>query len=122
MIGDAVWQVIKDHLKRYYGWEAPDDFREKLEQHTEVTPFDGGVFIAKGNEFDLFVVPERRGRWRIRSELSNYLNKLGRRYGVIAVKINESNLPSLRLARHFGFKEVSRDNGFIRLESTSWVT
>ena len=119
---DDVWQVIKDHLLKYKGYEAPDDLRDKLEKNTDIELFDGGSFVAVGNEFDLFVVPEKRGRWRIRSVLKNYLDKMGRTHGKIVVRINEHNMPSLRLARGFGFKEISRENGTIRLENESWVT
>ena len=119
---DDVWQVIKDHLLKYKGYEAPDDLRDKLEKNTDIELFDGGAFVAVGNEFDLFVVPEKRGRWRIRSVLKNYLDKMGRTHGKIVVRINEQNSPSLRLARGFGFKEISRENGTIRLENESWVT
>lgn len=119
---DDVWQVIKDHLLKYKGYEAPDDLRDRLEKNTDIELFDGGAFVAVGNEFDLFVVPEKRGRWRIRSVLKNYLDKMGRTHGKIVVRINEHNMPSLRLARGFGFKEISRENGTIRLENESWVT
>ena len=119
---DDVWQVIKDHLLKYKGYEAPDDLRDKLEKNTAIELFDGGAFVAVGNEFDLFVVPEKRGRWRIRSVLKNYLDKMGRTHGKIVVRIDEHNMPSLRLARGFGFKEISRENGTIRLENESWVT
>ena len=119
---DDVWQVIKDHLLKYKGYEAPDDLRDQLEKNTDIELFDGGAFVAVGNEFDLFVVPEKRGRWRIRSVLKNYLDKMGRTHGKIVVRINEHNMPSLRLARGFGFKEISRENGTIRLENESWVT
>ena len=113
---DDVWQVIKDHLLRYKGFEAPDELRDALEQHTDIELFDGGAFIAVGNEFDLFVVPEKRGRWRIRSVIGDYLDRMGRIHGKIVARIDERNTPSLRLARHFGFHEVSRENGVIRLE------
>lgn len=113
---DAVWQVIKDHLLRYKGFEAPDELRDALEQHTDIELFDGGAFIAVGNEFDLFVVPEKRGRWRIRSVIGDYLDRMGCIHGKIVARIDERNTPSLRLARHFGFHEVSRENGVIRLE------
>jgi hypothetical protein len=119
---DDVWQVIKDHLLKYKGYEAPDDLRDKLEKNTDIELFDGGAFVAVGNEFDLFVVPEKRGRWRIRTTIGNYLDKMGRTHGKIVVRINEQNTPSLRLARGFGFKEISRENGTIRLENESWVT
>lgn len=116
LLSDDVWQVIKDHLLRYKGFEAPGELRDALEQNTDIELFDGGVFIAIGNEFDLFVVPEKRGRWRIRSVIGDYLDRMGRIHGKIVARIDERNTPSLRLARHFGFREVSRENGVIRLE------
>lgn len=118
---DDVWQVIKDYLLKYKGYEPTEKVREKLEQHTIIELFDGGAFLSFGNEFDLFVVPEKRGRWRIRTVFGNYLDKMGRTHGKIVVRINEQNTPSLRLARGFGFKEISRENGTIRLENESWV-
>jgi hypothetical protein len=111
-----VWQVVKDHLLRFKGFEAPEELRNALEQHTNIELFDGGAFIAIGNEFDLFVVPEKRGRWRIRSIFGSYLHRMGQAHGKIVVRIDERNTPSLRLARHFGFHEVSREAGVIRLE------
>lgn len=111
-----VWQVIKDHLLTYKGFEAPDELKTVLEQTTNIELFDGGAFVSVGNEFDLFVVPEKRGRWRIRSVFGNYLDRMGRLHGKIVARIDERNTPSLRLARHFGFIEVSRENGVIRLE------
>lgn len=117
-LSDDVWRVIKDHLLTYKGFEAPDGLRDALEAHTDIEVFDGGVFIAVGNEFDLFVVPEKRGRWRIRSVIGDYLDRMGRIHGKIVARIDERNTPSLRLARHFGFNEVSRENGVIRLEKS----
>jgi hypothetical protein len=113
---DEVWQVIRDHLRMYKGYEAPDELKTALEQTTDIELFDGGAFVAVGNEFDLFVVPEKRGRWRIRSVIGSYLDRMGRLHGKIVARIDERNTPSLRLARHFGFHEVSRENGVIRLE------
>jgi hypothetical protein len=113
---DDVWQVVKDHLLRYKGFEAPDQLRDALEQNANIELFDGGAFIAIGNEFDLFVVPEKRGRWRIRSVFSSYLHRMGQAHSKIVVRIDERNTPSLRLARHFGFVEIDRQNGVIRLE------
>lgn len=116
-LSDDIWQVIKHHLQEYKGYdEVPDGLRDALEEHAQIDVFDGGVFIAVGNEFDLFVVPEKRGKWRIRSVIGEYLDRMGRIHGKIAARIDERNTPSLRLARHFGFREVSRDNGVIRLE------
>lgn len=107
---DNVWQVIKDH------YQTTDDLRKIVEEKSEIYLFDGGAFLSVGNEIDLFVIPEKRGRWRMRTEITKYLNSMGERYGKIVARINECNSPSLRLARHFGFNEVSRENGVIRLE------
>jgi hypothetical protein len=111
-----VWQTIKDYHKDTKSRELTGDHRNVIEQNMDIHPFDGGVFIAIGNEFDLFVVPEKRGRWRIRTEIGNYLHQMGKSHSTIVVRINENNSPSLRLAEHFGFKKVSRENGIIRLE------
>ncbi len=87
-----------------------------MEQNLQITPFNGGAFVANGNEFDLFVVPEKRGKWNIRTIFTKYIDTLGEAHGTIIVKIYEDNNASLRLARFFGFNEVSRNNGLIRLE------
>ena len=113
---DDVWQVIKDYVLQRRGIVVPEEVREWAEQNLEITPFDGGVFLANGNEFDLFVVPEKRGRWNIKKEITKYLDKMGKAHGTIVVKIYEDNKPSLRLAHFFGFVEVGRENGMIRLE------
>jgi L-amino acid N-acyltransferase YncA len=42
-------------------------------------------------------------------------------HDTMVVRIYEENKPSLRLAKGFGFKEVSRENGLNRLENSSWV-
>lgn len=116
LLTDAVWATIKDYLAQWKGKQVSDDMRDWLETNAQVQPFDGGAFVAIGNEFDLFVVPERRGRWRIRSTVGKYLDELGRLHGKIVARIDERNIPSLRLARHFKFNEVSRENGVIRME------
>jgi len=111
-----VWQVIKDHMLTYKTRNVPDELREILEQVANIELFDGGAFVSIGNEFDLFVVPEKRGRWRIRSTIGQYLDRMDRLHGCTIVRIDERNTPSLRLARHFGFREIDRENGIIRLE------
>jgi len=115
-LSDDIWRVIQDHLSKYKGIDAPDGLRRAIEQHTNIELFDGGAFISMGNEFDLFVVPEKRGRWRIRSTIKGYLDRMGALHGKLVARIDERNLPSRRLAQHFGFNEVSRENGVIRLE------
>lgn len=113
---DDVWQVVKEHLLVYKGYEPKDDLRDAIEQHTSIEVFDGGAFVAMGNEFDLFVVPEKRGKWRIRTILNDYLNRMVTHHGKVVARIDERNARSLRLAQGFGFQEVSRENGVIRLE------
>lgn len=115
-LADDVWQVIKDYVLQRRGVDVPDEARIWAEENLQITPFNGGVFIANENEFDLFVVPEKRGKWNIRGEITKYLDTMGKAHGTIIVKIYEDNDASLRLARFFGFNEVSRDNGLIRLE------
>lgn len=119
---DDVWQAIADYLLERRGVVAPDEVRAWAEDNLDITPFDGGAFIAQGNEFDLFVVPERRGRWNIRGQITKFLSTMGHKHGTIVVKIYEDNLPSLRLAKHFGFREVSREGNMIKLENTAWAT
>ena len=121
MMNDELWETVKTYLKDRLNRDIPDELRPALEQSTEITSFNGGAFIASGNEFDLFVVPHKRGKWRIRSEITKYLMDMAKRYDTIVVKICEDNSKSLRLAKHFGFKEISRDDGMIRLEKQSWV-
>lgn len=113
---DDVWQVIREYLLKYRGVNVPDKMRDILESIADIELFDGGAFIAIKNEFDLFVVPEKRGKWRIRSTISDYLDRMGEKYGTLVVKIYEGNTPSLRLAKHFGFVEVSRNNAMVLLE------
>lgn len=115
-IPQPVWQVICDYLKKYRGIDAPFGLKEWAEQHCTVTLFDGGCFLSDGNEFDLFVVPEKRGKWRIRSTVQSFLDDLIQQYGSVKIGVYEDNHASLRLAHHFGFREVSRDGNMIRLE------
>jgi RimJ/RimL family protein N-acetyltransferase len=46
---------------------------------------------------------------------------MAEKYDTTILRIKEENQPSLRLAKHFGFQEVSRDDGLIRLERKLWV-
>jgi len=114
---DDVWQTMKQYLQEYKNFTAPDGLRAVLEEVADIELFDGGAFIAVGNEFDLFVVPQKRGRWRIRSLIQTYLARMKQKHGKLVVKINARNVRSLRLAQHFGFTEVSREHDTIRLEN-----
>lgn len=120
-LADDVWDVIKTYLHDRMGFDATQEAREWMEQNLEITPFDGGAFVADGNEFDLFVVPEKRCKWSVRGDGINFLNQMSKRHDTMVVRIYEDNKPSLRLAKGFGFKEVSREHGLIRLENSSWV-
>ena len=113
---DDVWQVIVDYLLKYRNIVAPDGLREWTENNLDITLFDGGAFLSHQNEFDLFVVPEKRGKWRIRSVINGFLNDMLEKHQKIVVKIYPDNASSLRLAKGFGFTEVGRENGMIRLE------
>jgi hypothetical protein len=111
-----VWQVIATYLLERRKIVATHELRQWVESTLDITLFDGGAILTKGNEFDLFVIPEKRGRWRIRSVIGDFLNTMLEKHEKIVVKIYEDNLPSLRLAKGFGFKDVGRENGMIRLE------
>ena len=115
-IPDNVWQVIAGYLLERRGIVASPELRDWAENNLDITLFDGGAFLVHKNEFDLFVIPEKRGKWRIRSVLKDFFASMLAKHEKIAVKIYADNAPSLRLALGFGFKEVSRENGMIRLE------
>jgi len=117
-LADDVWQVICNTLDKYDGLDCRNmpELRRYVETHTEITLFDGGVFISDGNEFDLFVVPEKRGKWAIRREVNAFLAKLAQTHSKAVVKIYPENKPSLRLARGFGFEPVGKDGRQIVLE------
>jgi hypothetical protein len=124
-LADDVWQVVCDTLNKYDGLDCRKlpGLREHVEKHAQITPFDGGVFIADGNEFDLFVVPEKQGKWAIRREINAFLAKLAQEHSKAIVKIHEKNLRSLRLAIGFGFVSVGRNKrNKIILERPLWAT
>jgi len=115
---DGVWAVICETMARYRGLIPSPDTRERIETGAEIEEFDGGAFVAIGNEFDLFILPERRGgRWRVRSTIREYVRKMIARYGATVVRIHRDNSASLRLAKGFGFTEIGHDGGMIRLEA-----
>lgn len=119
---DDVWKVVLDTLSRFDDIDCDSpELKEYVEQNCEITLFDGGAFIADQNEFDVFVVPEKRGKWAIRREINGFLAKLAQRHSKAIVKINEENITSLRLAEGFGFDEVARDGPNIILERPLWV-
>lgn len=119
---DDVWQVVLETLAKYDGIDCPSpELKQYVEEHTEITPFDGGAFIADGNEFDVFVVPEKRGKWAIRREINAFLAKLAQRHSKAVIKIYPENKPSMRLAKGFGFEPVGKQGRQIVLERALWV-
>ena len=120
---DDVWQVICDTLDKYDGLDCRNlpELREHVEEHAQITPFDGGVFIADGNEFDLFVVPDKRGKWAIRREINAFLAKLAQEYSKAIIKIYPENETSMRLALGFGFEPIAKEGRQIVLERPLWV-
>lgn len=120
-LADDVWDVIKTYLHDRMGFDATQEARDWMEANMDITPFDGGAFVAMGNEFDLFVVPEKRCKWRIKTVGSKFLDKMFEHHDTMVIRIYEDNLPSIRLAGFFGFREVSREDGLIRMENSSWV-
>ena len=92
-----------------------------VERHADITFFDGGVFIGLKNEFDLFVLPKKRGRWNIRGEVTKYLAKLAQDYDTAIVKIHVDNKASLRLADFFGFEVVGTQGPKLVLEKKLWA-
>lgn len=116
-LADNIWQVICETLSKYDGIDCNSpELKEYVEQNANITFFDGGVFIADGNEFDLFVVPEKRGKWAIKKEITSFLAKLAQEHTKAVIKINERNHRSLRLAKFFGFEHVGRDGLDIVME------
>lgn len=120
-LADDVWDVIKQYLHDRMGFDATQESRDWMEANMDITPFDGGAFVAMGNEFDLFVVPEKRCKWRIKTVGTQFLDQMFKHHDTMVIRIYEDNTPSLRLAKFFGFREVSREDGLIKMENSSWV-
>jgi hypothetical protein len=117
---DDIWAVIYNTALKYDKIAPNKNIRQYIEQNADITAFDGGVFVAIGNEFDLYVLPEKQAKWRIRDVLNDYLAKMTNKYGTLVVKIHENNHKSLRLAKFFKFIEVSRIDGKLTLERKQW--
>jgi hypothetical protein len=115
-ISDDLWAVMADTMKRYRGIQCNAQHKEAVEKQAEIKAFDGGVWASVGNEIDLFVLPQKQAKWNVRKEVSQYLADMHKRYPVLVARINENNTRSLRLARFFGFKDVSKEGQEIRLE------
>lgn len=121
-LADDIWQVVCETLSKYDGIDCNlPELKEYIEKNAQITVFDGGVFIADGNEFDLFVLTEKRGKWAIRREIKAFLAKLAQKHSKAIVKIYPENKPSMRLAKGFGFEPVGKQGRQIVLERTLWV-
>lgn len=118
---DDCWRVICRYLSEMCGEDATEETRRAIEEGAEIVVFDGGVFIVDGNEFDLFVEVARRGKWQIRTVIGEFLKDMLSRYDRVVVRVKDTNAPSLRLARHFGFTEFDREDDFICLEKVRWA-
>ena len=119
---DDVWRVVLDTLAKYDDIRCPSpELKRYIEKHAQIMLFDGGAFIADGNEFDVFVVPEKRGKWAIRREISAFLAKLAEKHSKAIIKIYPENNPSIRLAKGFGFEPVGIQGRQIVLERALWV-
>jgi hypothetical protein len=81
-IPDDVWKIICDTVYKYDYLKMDDRAKRLVEKNTQITPFEGGAFIAVGNRFDLYVVPERQGKWNIRREVNKYLAEMAQKYGI----------------------------------------
>lgn len=118
---DAVWEVIAQTMHKFKGIEATPEHRKAIERLCRIEEFDGGAFVIRANEIDLFVVPDKRGRWATRGLLDRVVGGVIREYGSAQCAINENNGPSLRLAKRLGFQEVGREGSNIRLELKTWA-
>ena len=121
MIPDDVWQVIVDHYKKYDNVTYDEEAKKAVEHQAKVVNFDGGVFIVVGNEFDVFVSQARQGKWNVKHEITKVIESIAKDYPTAIIQIQKDNAKSLRLAKHFKFNEVSRDDGLIRLEKQLWA-
>lgn len=116
-LADDIWQVICETLSKYDGIDCNlPELKEYIEKNAQITVFNGGVFIADGNEFDLFVLTEKRGKWAIKKEITSFLAKLAEKHTKAVIKINERNQRSLRLAKFFGFERVRQEGLDIVME------
>lgn len=119
-IPDSSWLVIKKYFDGVFGEETDEEVRRRLERGYEVTVFPGGVFVASGPHFDLFVDEDKRGQWNSAVVLTEYLQGLVQRYGKAVAVIREDNIPCLKLAMKFGLEIIGRDeDGDLILEKTS---
>lgn len=119
---DDVWQVVLDTLEKFDGIKIDsEELKSHVERLCEIRLFDGGAFICDGNEFDVFVIPEKRGKWAIRREIKKLLADLSKKHEKAIVKIHPDNVASLRLAVGFGFEPIGTQGRQIVLERALWA-
>lgn len=117
---DAIWNVIAETMEEYKGIYPDEKVRQIVEENVIITPFKGGVFVSRGNEFDLFVVPEMRGKWNVKKEIDSFIKTMFEHYDKIVVRISKRNQKSMRLAKFWGFQETDSHNGIVKLELRKW--
>lgn len=117
ILPDDVWRVVQTYYDDYLNLPLDDAAKLKIESVCEIHSFNGGVFISKDGEFDLFVLPEWRGKWKIRTILGEFLGMMTTRYGKAVATIHPCNIRSLRLAKGFGFNQTDiGENDMLILE------
>lgn len=115
-IPQRLWDVIVETEEKYGDFVPTQEHKALVEEKAIVTIFDGGCFLSNGPEFDLYVAPERQGKWKIRGTINAFVRKILDEYGTAIVKINPKNKKSLRLALGFGFVPTGKDGIKITLE------
>lgn len=115
-LSDDIWQVICDTHKQYNNLVLSNKTRRIIEERAFIKEFDGGVFITIGDEMDLYVLPERWGKWNINKELNDYFEEMKERFDKVKITINKNNEKCLRLAKHYNFVEVGTEDDDILME------
>jgi hypothetical protein len=117
---DEVWEVISQTIERYKGITATAEHRRVIESLCSIEPFNGGAFVIRGNEIDLFVTPQRRGRWATRGLLDRVIGGVIRSHGSAICAIHKDNAASISLARRLGFTEFAQEGDVYKLRAKIW--
>jgi len=118
-ISDPIWGTICETLSLYDGIDDYPGLREFVESKFELWGFPGGMFIVDGKEFDLYVEPARRGRWRMRETMLEFFKMMFDRHGSAAAKIHRENLRSIGFAIVSGMISAGLDGNKIILEASN---
>jgi hypothetical protein len=121
IIPDDVWEVICKYYMDYFHIILASKEKSIIEDECDIYLFDGGCFLVRDSVCDLFVLPGRRGKWRIRSEVKKFLYSAHNKSGDLKIRVHDSNTVSLRLVKFFGFVEKSKNGDFIELERYKWA-